>query len=87
MLICKKFGDDIMSKICFYCGKGAVAGRSIKRRGLAKKKGGVGRRILRVTKRVFHPNLHKIKALVSGSAKVIKVCTACIKSGKVKKAV
>jgi large subunit ribosomal protein L28 len=76
-----------MSKICFYCGKKAVAGRSIKRRGLAKKKGGVGRRILRVTKRVFRPNLHKIKALVNGSSKVIKVCTACIKSGKVKTAV
>ncbi len=76
-----------MSRVCFYCGKKTIAGRSIKRRGLAKKKGGVGRRILRVTKRVFYPNLHKIRAVVNGSPKIIKVCSTCIKSGKVKKAI
>ncbi|MBM3254498.1 MAG: 50S ribosomal protein L28 [Candidatus Omnitrophica bacterium] len=75
-----------MSRVCFFCGKRVVSGRSIKRRGLAKKKGGVGRRITGVSKRVFYPNLHKVKAIVNGSTKVIKVCTTCIKSEKVKKA-
>ncbi|PIQ88772.1 MAG: 50S ribosomal protein L28, partial [Candidatus Omnitrophica bacterium CG11_big_fil_rev_8_21_14_0_20_42_13] len=34
-----------MSKICYICGKKPVAGRTIERRGLAKKKGGVGKKI------------------------------------------
>ncbi len=76
-----------MSRACFYCSKKTVAGRSIKRRGLAKKKGGVGRKVTGISKRVFYPNLHKVRALVNGSVKVIKVCARCIKSGKVKKAV
>lgn len=76
-----------MSKRCEICGKGPVAGRNIVRRGMAKKKGGVGRRIVRVTKRVFYPNIQKVKAIVGGAVKTIGVCTECIKKGKVTKAV
>ncbi len=50
-----------MSRVCEICGKGPVAGRTISRRGLAKKKGGVGKRITRVNKRRFLPNLHKVR--------------------------
>ena len=64
-----------MSKKCQICGKGPAAGRRIKRRGLAKKEGGVGRRITGVSKRVFYPNLKKIKAIINGSVRTIKVCT------------
>ena len=74
-----------MSKVCDICGKRPVAGRSIIRRGLAKKKGGVGKRIVRVSKRRFLPNLQKIKANINGHIKTIKVCTRCLRSGKVKK--
>ena len=76
-----------MSKRCEICGKGPVAGRAIKRRGMAKAKGGVGRKTLRTTKKRFLPNLVKVKAIVGNTKKTIKVCVACIKSGKVKKAI
>ncbi len=73
------------SQICEICGKGPKAGRSIKRRGLAKKKGGVGKRITGVTKRRFLPNLQKIHAIIDGKKRKISVCTSCIKAGKIKK--
>lgn len=75
-----------MAQKCEICGKGPVAGRTIKRRGLAKKHGGVGRRITGVSARVFYPNLKKIKAILNGSVRTIKACTRCIKHGKVTKA-
>ena len=75
-----------MSKICQVCGKGPHAGRSIARRGMAKKKGGAGQKITGLTKRRFLPNLQAVKAIVNGKAKRIRVCTKCLKAGKVKKA-
>lgn len=39
------------------------------------------------TKRVFRPNLQTVKALINGAAKRIRVCTRCLRSGFVKKAV
>lgn len=76
-----------MSKICEICGKKPVAGRTIKRRGLAKKKGGVGRKITGVNPRRFLPNLKTVRALVNGVPKRIRVCVKCLKAGKVIKAV
>jgi large subunit ribosomal protein L28 len=75
-----------MSQRCHICGKAPIAGRTIKRRGLAKKKGGVGRRITGVSKRVFYPNLKNVKAVINGAVRTIKVCARCIKHGKVIKA-
>lgn len=71
-----------MSRECYVCGKKPVAGRSIKRRGMAKKKGGVGKKITGVSNRVFLPNLQKIKILIKGIRKTIKICTKCLKAGK-----
>ena len=39
------------------------------------------------TKRRFDPNLQRIRMIVDGSAKRAYVCTRCLKSGKVTKAV
>ncbi len=75
-----------MSKVCKICGKGPVAGKTIKRRGMAKKEGGVGRKITGISIRRFQPNLQKIKVNMNGVIKTIKVCTACIRSGKITKA-
>jgi large subunit ribosomal protein L28 len=74
-----------MARVCYICGKGTKSGRNIKRRGKAKKEGGVGRRITGTSKRTFKPNLQKIKAEIDGSVKRITVCTKCLKAGKVKK--
>jgi large subunit ribosomal protein L28 len=39
------------------------------------------------TKRVFNPNLQTVRALVEGTPKRIRVCTRCLRSGKVRKSV
>jgi len=75
-----------MPRVCYICGKKTVAGRSIKRRGLAKKYGGVGRRITGISKRRFLPNLQAVKAVINGKTKRIRVCTRCIKADKILKA-
>lgn len=76
-----------MSKICEICGKRPIAGRSIERRGLAKKKGGVGKKITGVTRRRFLPNLQTVKVSIRrGVTKRMSVCTKCLKAGKVKRA-
>jgi large subunit ribosomal protein L28 len=38
------------------------------------------------TKRVFRPNIRTVRALVKGAAQRIKVCTRCLRSGLVQKA-
>jgi large subunit ribosomal protein L28 len=76
-----------MSRSCEICGKRTEVGYKIKRRGLAKRKGGVGRKITGRTKRKFKANIQSIKANVKGSIKKIKVCTRCLNSSKVVKVV
>lgn len=39
------------------------------------------------TKRIFAPNLQRVKAMVDGTTKHIRVCTRCLRTGLVKKAV
>ena len=75
-----------MARVCFICGKKTTAGRQIKRRGKAKKYGGVGQRITGVSKRRFLPNLQNVRAIVDGKTKRIRVCAKCLKKGKVQKA-
>lgn len=72
-----------MATQCAICGKGAVVGKIIIRRGMAKKKGGVGQKTTRTTPRKFLPNLQKVKMVVSGRTQRVYVCTKCIKAGKV----
>lgn len=40
-----------------------------------------------LTKRVWNPNLQRVRALVDGRARNLDVCTRCLRSGKVQKAV
>ena len=39
------------------------------------------------TRRVWKPNLKKLRVVIKGSIKTMKVCTRCLKAGKVIKAV
>ncbi len=72
---------------CDICNKGPITGNSIARRGLAKKKGGVGKKITGVTRRRFFPNLQRVKAqLANKTIRRIWVCTGCIQAGRVRKA-
>ncbi|EAY57187.1 50S ribosomal protein L28 [Leptospirillum ferriphilum] len=62
-----------MADSCAVCGKTKVVGNQISHSH-------------RVTKRIFKPNLQNVRALVNGQARRIRVCTRCIRSGSIKKA-
>jgi large subunit ribosomal protein L28 len=72
--------------VCACCGKKTGFGMQIARRGLAKKKGGVGIRITGSSKRRFQPNLQRVRAFIGGSVRRINVCTQCMRSNRVVKA-
>ena len=65
--------SNVMAQICDICGKGPQFGNNISH-------------AHNVTRRRWNVNLQAVKALVNGSAKRIRVCTSCIKSGKIAKA-
>ena len=75
-----------MARKCEACGKRTVVGNQITRRGLAKAKGGVGRKITGRSKRRFKPNIQRIRVLVGKTPTRMKVCVRCLKAGKVRKA-
>jgi large subunit ribosomal protein L28 len=76
-----------MSRVCFFTGKKTSAGRSIARRGKAKRRGGVGKKVTGVTKRKFKPNIQKVRAVIDGSVCRIKVSAKAIRMGLVQKPV
>jgi large subunit ribosomal protein L28 len=63
-----------MSKICAYCGKKPAFGNHRSHSMVA-------------TRRRFDPNLQRVRVLLDGSPKRAYVCTRCLKSGVVVKAV
>lgn len=75
-----------MRKICYYCGKKAIAGKVMSRKGQYKAKGGTGSKVSRRNNRMILPNLQRVKANIQGRTIPIIACTKCIKAGKVKKA-
>ena len=58
---------------CDICGKGPMSGNHVSHAHNKKK-------------RVFKPNLKRVRAMVDGVPRRIKACTKCIKSGRVAKA-
>ncbi len=75
-----------MSRVCEICGKGPMVGNRIIRHGLRKCKGGIGLHTTGITRRRFLPNLQKIRVIENGGVKNKRICTACLKAGKVTKA-
>jgi large subunit ribosomal protein L28 len=76
-----------MSQRCEVCGKTPHVGNAIEQRGKAKYLGGNGRKTTGITKRKFRPNLQKIRVQAGDKACRMRVCTQCIRSGRVQKAV
>ena len=76
-----------MARVCEFCGKRTESGAQLARRGLPKKKGGIGMHVTAVTKRWFYPNLQRVKALLpSGEVRYIRVSAKALKKGLVTKA-
>lgn len=61
-----------MARICFICDKGPSVGNNVSH---ANNK----------TRRRWLPNLQQVRARVNGSVQRIRVCTRCLRSGKVEK--
>ena len=74
-----------MARECKICKKKSVVGGRITHRGIAKKRGGIGLQLVKNTKRIFKPNLQKVKMTLAGDRVSGLVCTSCIRSGKVVK--
>ena len=62
-----------MSRICELTGKGRQVGNNVSH---ANNK----------TKRLWRPNLQRVRAKVGGAVRHVLVCTRCIRSGRVAKA-
>jgi large subunit ribosomal protein L28 len=62
-----------MAKVCEVCGRGPQFGNKVSH-------------AHNMTKRRWNVNLQEVRASVKGGTKRIRVCTSCIKNGKVLKA-
>jgi large subunit ribosomal protein L28 len=62
-----------MSKICSITGSRPTRGSIIRRRGMAKKKGGVGRHVTKNVPRTFNPNLHEHRIWVPELKKFVRL--------------
>ena len=63
-----------MAKVCEICGKKPITGNNVSHSH-------------HKTRRRWLPNLQRVRAKVNGVVKRIKVCTNCLKTGKVLKAI
>lgn len=61
-----------MAKHCDICGKSTVFGQQVSH-------------AHNVTKRTWEPNLQRVRGLVAGKVQRLRVCTRCLRSGKVQK--
>jgi len=80
MLASKFFQNNVfckecltMSKRCDVCDKGVMYGNNVSH---AKNR----------TRRRWEPNLKKLRVVYEGAIRTMKVCTRCLKAGKVAKA-
>ena len=76
-----------MAQQCAVCGKSPVFGNQKVERGKPKYLGGNGRKTTGITRRMFKPNLQRIKVQDGPRIRTQRVCTQCIRSGRVVKAV
>ena len=62
-----------MAKVCDICGKGPAFGHNVSH---ANNK----------TQKIQYPNLHKVKATKEGKTIRVKICSRCLRSGRITKA-
>ena len=74
-------------RFCIICGKQPHSGMKYKRRGMEKKKGGAGSKVVGKSLRRVMPNLQRIKIKLLGTVQRALVCTSCIQANKVVRAV
>ncbi|MEI9814672.1 MAG: 50S ribosomal protein L28 [Acidobacteriota bacterium] len=62
-----------MAKVCELCGRGPQFGNRVSH-------------AHNITKRRWNVNLQNVRAVINGATKHVRVCTSCIRNGKVLKA-
>lgn len=62
-----------MASVCEICAKGEMSGNNVSHSHLK-------------TKRKWKPNIQRVRAVVGGEVKRLNVCTRCLRSGKVQRA-
>ena len=63
-------GGEIMARTCEICGKGLRSGNNVSHS-------------MRHTKRVWKPNLKRVKIVDGSTVRHANVCTRCLRSNKV----
>lgn len=63
-----------MASFCEVCTKGVTTGNNVSHSHLK-------------TKRTWKPNIQRVRAVVNGDVKRVNVCTRCLRSGKVQRAI
>lgn len=63
-----------MAKVCAVCKKSKTTGHKVSHSNIK-------------TKRTWRPNMQKIKIMINGTPRRVNVCTRCIKSGKIERAI
>lgn len=62
-----------MGKFCEVCAKGSMSGHNVSHSN-------------RKTNRIWAPNVQRVRVVVDGQAKCLNVCTRCLRSGNVQRA-
>ena len=64
-----------MASVCEICAKGEASGFNMASHSHLK------------TKRTWKPNIQRVRAVMNGEVKRVNVCTRCLRSGKVQRAI
>jgi large subunit ribosomal protein L28 len=62
-----------MAKVCDICNKGRLIGHKVSHSNIKSKK-------------IQQPNIQRVRAVVGGVTQRVRLCTRCLRSGKVEKA-
>lgn len=63
-----------MAHVCEICNKHTVSGMNVSHSHVK-------------TKRTWKPNIQRVRAIVNGEVKRVNVCTRCLRSGKIQRAI
>ena len=74
-----------MPRVCQFIGKKTRSGRTYTTRGLAKSKGGVGKKTTGKTLRKFKPNIQRVRAVIDGRTVRVKVTAKLLRRGVIEK--
>ena len=70
-----------MGSVCEICEKSPSFGNKVSRLG----REAIKRRVKGRSRRMWKPNIQRVRAVVDGHVRRVNVCTSCIKAGRITK--